>query len=94
MEFRDIEEPSEKIVREGSNNFIKINLTKGKEGEREITFISIKKGYTVVQGDSKQERIKTSLSINFDELPLLIDALTEFRKKLESSSFSGGGSEK
>ncbi|MBE5728130.1 hypothetical protein IHE51_01285 [Candidatus Parvarchaeota archaeon] len=89
MEFKDIEEPSEKIVREGSNNFIKINLTKGKEGEREITFISIKKGYTV-QGDSKQERIKTSLSINFDELPLLIDALTEFKKKLESSSFNAG----
>ncbi|MGC8516404.1 MAG: hypothetical protein ACP5MT_00715 [Candidatus Acidifodinimicrobium sp.] len=89
MEFKDIEEPSEKIVREGSNNFIKINLTKGKEGEREITFISIKKGYTV-QGDSKQERIKTSLSINFDELPLLIDALTEFKKKLESSSFNTG----
>lgn len=87
MEFKDLEEPSEKITREGSNNFIKINLTKGKDGDKEITFISIKKGYVTSMNGQKQERIKTSLSINFDELPFLIEALSSFRKKLESSDF-------
>ncbi|MDP8012615.1 MAG: hypothetical protein RAK22_00740 [Nanoarchaeota archaeon] len=87
MQFEDIAEPNELIVREGSNNFIKINMTKGKEGDREITFISIKKGYYVDVNGKKQERIKTSLSVNFDELPLLIEALSSFKKKLESSTF-------
>lgn len=87
MQFEDIEEPNEKIIREGSNNFIKINLTKGKEGDREITFISIKKGYYTEINGKKAERIKTSLTLSFDELPLLIEALTSFRKKLESQTF-------
>ncbi len=87
MEFHDLNEPTEKIKREGSNNFIKINLTKGKEGEKEITFISIKKGYVLDKDGQQQERIKTSLSVNFDELPLLIEALSSFRKKLESKDF-------
>ena len=54
MEFKDINEPVEKITREGSRNFIKIGLTKGTEGEKEITFISIKKGYTTDK-DGKEE---------------------------------------
>lgn len=87
MEFHDIENPSEKITREGSKNFIKINLTKGKEGEKEITFISIKKGYMADMNGKEVERIKTSLSVGFDELPLLIDALSDFKKKLESTDF-------
>lgn len=88
MEFKDIDEPVEKITREGSRNFIKIGLTKGTEGEKEITFVSIKKGYTVENNGREEERIKTSLTVNFDELPLLIDALQNFRNKLESGSFS------
>ncbi len=88
MEFKDVAEPVEKITREGSRNFIKIGLTKGIEGEKEITFVSIKKGYTVDNNGAIQERIKTSLSINFDELPLLIEALQNFKSKLESGSFS------
>lgn len=87
MEFKDIDEPSEKIKREGSNNFIKVNLTRGKEGEKEITFISIKKGYNLERDGKTEERIKTSLSLNFDELPLLIEALESFKKKLESKDF-------
>lgn len=87
MEFKDLEEPSEKIKREGSGNFIKINLTRGKEGEKEITFISIKKGYTLNKDGREEERIKTSLSLSFDELPLLIEALESFKKKLESKDF-------
>ncbi len=89
MEFKDVDEPVEKITREGSRNFIKIGLTKGIDGEKEITFISIKKGYTAADNNGKeQERIKTSLTVNFDELPLLIDALKSFKDKLESGSFS------
>jgi hypothetical protein len=88
MEFKDVEEPVEKITREGSRNFIKIGLTKGTEGEKEITFISIKKGYTMEKDGKEEERIKTSLTVNFDELPLLIDALQNFKNKLESGSFS------
>jgi hypothetical protein len=88
MEFKDIDEPVEKITREGSNNFMKISLTKGVEGEKEITFVSIKKGYVADINGQKQERIKTSLTVNFDELPLLIEALQNFKSKLESSSFS------
>ncbi len=87
MEFKDVPEPSEKITREGSKNFIKINLTKGKDGDKEITFISIKKGYTTEVDGKSQERIKTSLSVNFDELPLLIEALESFKSKLESQGF-------
>jgi hypothetical protein len=87
MEFKDIDEPSEKIKREGSNNFIKINLTRGEEGEKQITFISLKKGYTVEKNGKQEERIKKSLTINFDELPLLIEALEAFKKKLESKDF-------
>ncbi len=87
MEFKDLPEPTEKITREGSNNFIKINLTRGKEGEKEITFISLKKGYVSSQSGKSEERIKTSLSLSFDELPLLIEALESFRKKLESKDF-------
>ncbi len=87
MEFRDIPEPSETIKREGSRNFIKVNLTRGSEGEKEITFISIKKGYTLEKDGKEEQRIKTSLSLSFDELPLLIEALQAFRKKLESKDF-------
>ena len=87
MEFHDVDKPSEKITREGSKNFIKINLTKGKEGEKEITFISIKKGYMADMNGKEVERIKTSLSLSFDELPMLIDALSSFKKKLESTDF-------
>lgn len=87
MEFHDIENPSEKITRQGSKNFIRINLTKGKEGEKEITFISLKKGYMADMNGKEVERIKTSLSLSFDELPLLIDALSDFKKKLESTDF-------
>ncbi len=87
MEFKDLAEPTEKITREGSNNFIKINLTRGKEGEKEITFISLKKGYVSTQSGKPEERIKTSLSLSFDELPLLIAALQSFREKLESKDF-------
>ncbi len=87
MEFKDLAEPSEKIRREGSNNFLQINLTRGKEGEKEITFISIKKGYTTNKDGKPEERIKTNLVVNFDELPLLIEALQSFRKKLEAKDF-------
>lgn len=87
MEFIDTP-PEEVIVREGTNNFLKINITKGKEGEREIDFISIKRGYYIEKDGKKEERIKNSISINFDELPLLIDALTRFKQKLESQTFS------
>ena len=88
MEFKDVDEPVEKITREGSRNFIKVGLTKGVEGEKEITFISIKKGYTADNNGVEQDRIKTSLSLSFDELPLLIEALQNFKSKLESGSFS------
>jgi hypothetical protein len=87
MEFKDLPEPAEKITREGSKNFIKINLTEGKEGDKEIKFISIKKGYMADVDGKQQERIKTSLTVNFDELPLLIDALTSLKSKLESTGF-------
>ena len=87
MEFKDLAEPSERIRREGSNNFLQINLTRGKEGEKEITFISIKKGYTISKDGKQEERIKTNLVVNFDELPPLIEALQSFRKKLEAKDF-------
>ena len=54
----------------------------------EITFVSIKKGYTIDKDGKEEERIKTSLTVNFDELPLLIEALQNFKNKLESGSFS------
>ncbi|MCW1293271.1 MAG: hypothetical protein OH318_02675 [Candidatus Parvarchaeota archaeon] len=85
MDFIDTE-PQEVIIREGTNSFLKINLTKGKEGEKEIEFISIKRGY-YLDKEKKEERIKNSISINFDELPLLIDALTRFKQKLEEKTF-------
>ncbi len=88
MEFKDLEEPSEKITREGSRNFIKVSLTKGVDGEKEITFVSIKKGYTTEIDGKQQERIKSSISLSFEELSLLIEALSNFKKKLESSDFS------
>jgi hypothetical protein len=87
MEFIDLE-PQEIIVREGSNSFLKVNLTRGKEGDREISFISIKRGYYVDKEGKKEERIKGSISISFDELPLLIEALKSFKNKLESNTFS------
>ncbi len=86
MEFIDLE-PQEIIVREGSSSFLKINLAKGKEGDREISFISVKKGFYVENNGKKEERIKSSISISFDELPLLIEALESFKKKLESNTF-------
>ncbi len=88
MEFKDLDEPSEKITREGSRNFIKVNLTKGVEGDKEITFVSIKKGYTTEIDGKQQDRIKSSISLSFEELSLLIDALTNFKSKLESSDFN------
>ena len=88
MKFVDLDEPHETITREGSNNFIKINLTKGEENDKEINFISLKKGYYLDINGKKEERIKTSLTVNFDELPLLIEALQNFKNKLESGSFS------
>jgi hypothetical protein len=87
MEFKDLEEPSEKVTRQGSNNFLKINLTKGTEGEKEITFISIKKGYTIEKDGRTEERIKSSISLSFDELGELIKALQSFKNKLESGGF-------
>jgi hypothetical protein len=87
MKFVDLDEPHETITREGSNNFIKINLTKGEENDKEINFISLKKGYYLDINGKKEERIKTSISISFDELPLLIEALQSFRGKLESKGF-------
>lgn len=87
MEFKDLEEPSEKITRQGSNNFLKINLTKGIEGDKEITFVSIKKGYTLENDGKQEERIKSSISLSFDELGEMINALQSFKKKLESSDF-------
>ncbi len=87
MEFKDLEEPSEKVTRQGSNNFLKINLTRGTEGEKEITFVSIKKGYTIDKNGRTEDRIKSSISLSFDELGELIEALQSFKKKLESSGF-------
>ncbi|MCL5009521.1 MAG: hypothetical protein M1433_00875 [Candidatus Parvarchaeota archaeon] len=87
MEFKDLDEPSEKVTRQGSNNFLKINLTRGKEGEKEITFISLKKGYTIDKDGKSEERIKSSISLSFDELGELIGALQSFKNKLESSDF-------
>lgn len=66
---------SERKQREGSKTFIEVKVTKDNEKDRK--FVSIAKGFVGFDGNARYNK---AVSINFDEIDFIIDALNKMRE--------------
>ena len=66
---------SERKQREGSRNFIEVKLTKDKETDRE--FLTLAKGFMAQDGSPRYNK---AISINFDEVEFVVNALNKMKK--------------
>ena len=66
---------SERKNREGSKNFIEVKLTKDTQTNKE--FLTLAKGFVGFDGSARYNK---AISINFDEVEFVVDALKKMKK--------------